>query len=171
MGTAVLLLDFDGVMNAHKPRWDGTIHSCEVTDSRGESWNINYSQELAKKLLEMHDTGRVELRWCTTWCEDADVLEKALGWPRLYRSLYTAGLADMSYSDMTLLKLQAAFEVVEVERRPLIWVDDTAIPTTGSHHVRLCREGPALLLKPETQFGMTRDDILRIMEFTERLTA
>ena len=63
-------------------------------------------------------------------------------------------------------KLAAALHVVEVERRPLIWTDDDAIPVMGPERDRLEQAGvPVLLLAPDPHTGLGPADVERIDAF------
>jgi len=56
--------------------------------------------------------------------------------------------------------------VVEVERRPLIWTDDDAIPVLGAHRRRLEEAGvPVLLLSPDPTRVSARTTFERIDAF------
>jgi hypothetical protein len=64
------------------------------------------------------------------------------------------------------LKVTAALHVVEVERRPLIWTDDDAIPSAGPQRRRLEAAGmPLLFLTPDPLRGLQPGDLTAIDNF------
>jgi hypothetical protein len=74
----ILLLDVDGVLNAARldlPKgWRrGTFNGFMLT------WNPT----VTARLRELHDSGRVEIQWLTTWTTNADqLLAEPMGLPR-----------------------------------------------------------------------------------------
>ena len=74
----ILLLDVDGVLNA--ARWElregwerGTFHG----------FVLSWDPTITARLRELHESGRVEIQWLTTWTTDADrLLAEPMGLPR-----------------------------------------------------------------------------------------
>jgi hypothetical protein len=74
----ILLLDVDGVLNA--PRVDlpggwrrGTFNG----------FVLSWDPTLTARLRELHESGRVEIQWLTTWTMNADrLLAEPMGLPR-----------------------------------------------------------------------------------------
>lgn len=64
----VWLLDVDGVINASRPGWGAAPHHGTAT-AAGMSFRIRWAPALAKRIRALHESGRVEIRWCSTWCD------------------------------------------------------------------------------------------------------
>jgi hypothetical protein len=111
------------------------------------------------RIRALHDTGTVEIRWCTTWVGDTGQLSAMFGLPT-FPDAYTDDVA----AEHRWNKLNAALEVVE-SGRPLIWVDDFAIPAAddfdAGHRVTMEAAG-AMLVEPDHRHGITPDDMNRI---------
>lgn len=89
-GTArpLVLLDVDGVLNAlpqegHLPdAWEEWQIGDATADAR--SWPITFAPAAIKRIVSLHTTNAVELRWLTTWGEEANGgLRRLLGLPKL----------------------------------------------------------------------------------------
>ena len=165
MTAPVLLLDVDGVLNAVRPAWPAPPrHATAVTN--GQTYRLCWAPELLDRLRGWHLDGRVELRWATTWCRDADQLELLWGLPVLARSLGDDDLR--SFGRIFLGKLNAALAVVEEERRALVWVDDDAIPAFGLYRERLDNApSGALLVTPRPTRGITSEEADLIEAFLD----
>jgi hypothetical protein len=102
----------------------------------------------------------VEIRWCSTWCSDADQVEGLLGLPRLERCWRD----PMSPMTAAIAKLDAARQIVREGRR-LIWTDDDAIPPEGPVRDELTASGRALLIAPVPSRGLQSEDLDAIDAF------
>jgi hypothetical protein len=156
MGRAVWLLDVDGVINVGwgaAPR-AGTVHV------GGLPCNLQWAPGLIARILAIQATGSVDIRWCTTWCDDADQLELLFGLPRLDRTWSHA--IDGSYAGIA--KLAAARAVIDTGDR-LIWTDDGAVPTSGPVHDELVSTGRALLIAPVPDRGLEPEHLDAIEAF------
>jgi hypothetical protein len=159
----VWLLDVDGVLNATRPAGDGPPRWQEVwSESDQIAYPLRWSPTLIDRIRDLHLDGKVELRWCTTWCPDADELEHLWRLPRLERSL-TADPMPRG-PDCWPLKLAAAHEVLADDRR-LIWTDDEALPRSGPARDELVAGGLALLIAPNPAHGLRPEDLDRIEAF------
>lgn len=161
------LLDVDGVLNVRRPAWGPDLHR-GTAHSQGVDWPIRWAPGLIDAILRLHYARLVEVRWCTTWCPDADVLERLFALPELGRALSTADLATVHDADP--LKLAAARRV-RAEGRRLVWTDDTAVPASGPLHDELTADGHGLLIRPQPKRGLRPRDLTRIETFarTRRL--
>src|ERR671921_2514244 len=78
----ILLLDVDGVLNAPRRKlpegWrQGTFNG----------FRLSWDPTVTARLREMHESGRVEIQWLTTWAENADkLLAEPMGLPRGLRT-------------------------------------------------------------------------------------
>ena len=165
MTAPVLLLDVDGVVNAVRPRWSALPRQATAS-TNGQTYRLCWAPDLLDRLRSWHLDGRVELRWATTWCPDADQLERLWNLPSLPRALSDD---DVGSPDRIFLgKLNAALAVVEEERRALVWVDDDAIPAFGPYRDRLDNApSGALLVTPRPFRGITSEEADLIETFLD----
>jgi hypothetical protein len=165
MTVPVLLLDVDGVLNAVQPGWSAPPRRATAS-TNGLTYRLTWAPEMLDRLRSWHLDGRVELRWATTWCPDADQLERLWNLPPLPRALGDDDLG--SFARILAGKLNAALAVVEEERRALVWVDDDAIPAFGPYRDRLANApSGALLVTPRPTRGITREEADLIESFLD----
>ena len=161
----VWLLDVDGVINVRRPMWGPQL--CRgVARSDGVDWPIRWAPALIARIRRLSDAGVVEVRWCTTWCPDADVLERLFGLPAYGRALTAAELDTAEETDP--LKLAAARRVL-AERRRLVWTDDTAVPAPGPLVAELTAARRGLLIRPHPRRGLRPRDLARIEAFARHV--
>jgi hypothetical protein len=108
----------------------------------------------------LHHGGSVEIRWCSTWCSDAEQVERLFTLPRLERA-WTSRLTSTAAA---MAKLAAAREVL-ARGRTLIWTEDAEVPTTGPVHEELTATGRALLIAPSPTRGLQPDHMEAIKAF------
>jgi HAD domain in Swiss Army Knife RNA repair proteins len=161
MTTPVWLLDVDGVINVTRPGW-GAPPRKGYALSMGVSWPVRWAPRLIDRIRALHAAGRVEIRWCSTWCPDADQLERLFGLPALGRT-FTGVVPTGAEGDAA--KLAAAQDVVREEGRSLVWTDDTAVPAAGPLHDELVSGGKVLLLAPPPRRGLQPADLDAIEGF------
>src|ERR1700712_4655390 len=91
----VLLLDVDGVLNAVRvdlpEGWlRGTFNG----------YVLSWDPTVVARLGELHESGRVELQWLTTWTELADqLLAEPMGLPRGLRTYSRDGVVPTGYGE------------------------------------------------------------------------
>src|SRR3954462_7884189 len=74
----ILLLDVDGVLNAAK--WE-LAEGWQRGNFRG--FQLSWDPTVTARLRELHQSGRVEIQWLTTWTTNADrLLAEPMGLPR-----------------------------------------------------------------------------------------
>lgn len=156
----VWLLDVDGVLNARRPGWGGPPRR-GYASSEGVSWPIRWAPALIARIHALHRLGSVDIRWCSTWCADADELERLFGLPRLERA-FTEPVRPGEEADA--VKLAAAYAVLD-SGVPLVWTDDVAIPASGPAYDRLVAEGRTLLIAPDPGRGLQPGHLDAIEEF------
>lgn len=145
----VWLLDVDGVINASKAGWSAPPYSGWAY-ANSDSWRMRWSPQLIERIRKVHNTGRVEILWATTWVGYTAQLERLFKLP----ALLSAGAMSMSVED----KQTAALEVLDSGRR-LIWTDDEAIPYSWfSDHDRL-------LIRPRSNRGLRPEHLDLIDNF------
>lgn len=129
-------------------------------DSAGQFWPIRWEPALIERIKTIHSEGLAEVVWCTTWCPDADRLERLWGLPEFRRS-WTTHLRGYYANEA---KRQAARDVLAQGRR-LVWADDTAFPRRGPLVDELTADGRALLVKPDARRGLRPEDLDKIEAF------
>lgn len=149
----VWLLDVDGVVNARRPAWDQPFAQGHAFVD-GVTYRLQWAPALTRYIKAVHKRGAAEVRWATTWVDHVHQVERLLRLPAFHTAF--RGLGNSPAVGAPERKLAAALYVVEVERRPLIWTDDDAIPVGGEDRRRLEEAGvPVLLLAPDPFEGLT----------------
>lgn len=176
----VWLLDVDGVINAwgpyaasfkknarwFNPYWGGEkMHKGEAM-CQGKEWTVRWSPSLIRRINEAHDTGQVEIRWCSTWNSDTADLARMLGLPPdLPIAFNTRG---MHWREIANLKRRNALAIL-ADGRPLIWTDDNEVPFTWElSHATMTAGGNALLIRPKEALGLLPGDMDEIDLFIQR---
>lgn len=129
----VWLLDIDGVINAIAKKGDPSVwdewRSAIILNDLGK-WPVLWAPAVVRFIREVHESGRAEIRWHTTWQRDAWKLEEILCLPR-FEVAEAPEFADRTFTARAIRerrppwwKLPAAERVVLEERRHLIWTDD-----------------------------------------------
>ncbi len=147
----VWLLDVDGVVNADRPGWHMAPFTRTVYADR--PFKLRWGPPLIPRLRRLHQDGAVELRWCTTWCPWAHLLEQTWGLPELVRTLTDEACGDWSPGRVDAAKTNVARAVLAAGDR-LIWTDDTAVPSSGPVRDELERGGRSLLIRPAARRGL-----------------
>lgn len=146
----VWLLDVDGVINANRPGWGAPPRRESVwSPTDRQSYLLRWAPALIDRIRDLHARGAVEVRWCTTWCHEASILENLWRLPVLARAITVSPMPRGS--DCWPHKIAAAQAVLDAGRR-LIWTDDEAIPA-GFHDPR---SGDRPALQPRSPAGRHR---------------
>lgn len=162
----VWLLDVDGVVNASRPGWGGAPRKVHVWSPSDSSENtVSWAPPLVDRIRVLHNTGRVEVRWCSSWCADADVLERLWRLPALERAF----TEPFGLEAAARVKIASARQVINDGRR-LIWTDDTAVPISGELFDELTKGGRALLIRPNGRRGLQPGDLDAIETFAKANT-
>lgn len=170
----VWLLDIDGVVNACTPKPDPSIWPRNTwREAKILGFPCKAAQPVLDFILEVHESGRAEIRWHTTWQEDAQKFADEFGMPTLpiqdapefNRRLYDNA---MQGRDTTWWKRPAAWRVLTQEQRPLIWTDDDITYSLGRRGQDEMRAlGPALLIGPNERTGLTPKHLRHIGDFLD----
>jgi hypothetical protein len=160
----VWLLDVDGVINVDKPgkAWsEAPFHATVFADV---DFKLRWSPSLVRWISHLHSSGRVEVRWCTTWCPWTERLELALN---TLRGLVKALSDEACFSSSRRVDEAKADVALAVWRsgRRLIWTDDTAITAAPGLQAQLTDGNRGLLISPNPQIGLTPDDVHKIDKF------
>lgn len=113
------LMDVDGVLN----HWD--IHKYPEptfkTFAASNGFTITYDHTVISRIVDLHESGAVEIRWLTTWQSQANVeLREIFGFKE--NLVVEGGDCDMPYLE-GWWKLPIAQKAVETYDR-VIWIDD-----------------------------------------------
>lgn len=160
MTRPIWFLDIDGVVNAAGDNLRPHLVRTEATTA-GTTWPIHYSPEVVKFINMVHRAGLVEIRWLTTWGEDA-------------RTSFApaVGLDDFPAYDMYDSGGWWKAEIVEAsildESRPFVWTDDDIAEEQIARFAGSVDE-PTLLVSPSTEVGLTSADLRRVLEFVSAI--
>jgi hypothetical protein len=161
--TPVWLLDVDGVLNVARPGWGRPPRQGRAV-ALGVSYQLRWAPGLVDRIVRLHKSGTVEVRWATTWVDHIGEIERLLRLPA-FPPAFT-GLGAAPFATAPDAKLAVALGVVEFEQRPLIWTDDDSIPTSGPILERLAVSGlPVLLVAPDPLHGLQPEHLRAIEEF------
>ncbi|MCM0677649.1 hypothetical protein NCC78_23600 [Micromonospora phytophila] len=163
----VWLLDVDGVINANRPGWGGPPRKSQVwSDTDRVPYVVRWAPALIDRIRLLHESGMVDVRWCTTWCPDAHRLEYLWRLPPLARAIS----ADPMPRGPACWPLKlAAARAALAEGRRLVWTDDDALPAPGRLRDELTASGQALLIAPKSNRGLQPEDLDRIESFIGEL--
>ncbi|MGY1662280.1 HAD domain-containing protein [Geodermatophilus sp. SYSU D00705] len=153
----ILLLDVDGVLNA----------ACRDLP---EGWRrgtfngfvLSWDPTVTARLRELHESGRVEIQWLTTWAGDADrLLAEPMGLPRGLRVHAREGAAPTGFrgplgTATDWWKLACARAVAEAEPgRRIVWIDDDLAEQAADTGEWLAAHPHVLVVAPTLGVGLT----------------
>ena len=157
----VLLLDVDGVLNAVQ---------VELPDGwRRGTYNgfvLSWDPTVTARLRDLHEAGRVELQWLTTWTENADkLLAEPMGLPRGLRThsrddVLPTGFEGLFRGLSGWWKLAAARAVAEAEPgRRIVWIDDDLAEQAAETGDWLAANPHVLVIAPDLFTGLTHEQL------------
>jgi hypothetical protein len=158
----VWLLDIDGVINAYAYEY----RSRAVWDKVAKKELFPYSLWVADGLVEfinkMHSSNTVEMRWCTTWGNNANEhFAPLFGLPEFVvcdmPEMHPQRTPDQSWK-------QVRAREILTEGRRLIWTEDTAIPVGFAEEIDHM-DKDKLLVVPNPSIGLTPQDCVAIESF------
>jgi hypothetical protein len=178
----VWLLDVDGVLNATRRGRDESVWPTWRTGrarASGISWSITWAPPVVQAIRRIHAAGRTDIRWLTTWLEEAnDSLGRLLGLPVLPvldepdgagAPRGPHGFLGVRGEPTGWWKLEAARRLLDPQPdRPLVWTDDDLAREDGARAWAERRSGPTLLIAPDTDTGLAPDHVAAIEEFCAR---
>jgi hypothetical protein len=160
----VVLLDVDGVLNAVQPR-------------RPEGWRrgtfsgfvLTWDPTVTARLRGLHESGRVELQWLTTWTDRADeLLAEPMGLPRGLRIHGREGVLSTGFRGQLRglhgwWKLAAARAVAKAEPgRRIVWIDDDLAVPAADTSEWLATNAQVLVVAPDLVAGLTHGELDRV---------
>ena len=160
----ILLLDVDGVLNAvcmDLPEgWERGIYN---------GYMLSWDPTVTARLRELHEAGRVELQWLTTWSENADkLLAEPMGLPRGLKTharddVLPTGFEGRFRGSSGWWKLAAARAVAEAEPgRRIVWIDDDLVDPADDATEWLAANGHVLVVAPNLFTGLTHGELDRV---------
>ena len=168
----VLLLDVDGVLNAVQPDlpagWRRGTYNGFV---------LSWDPTVTARLRKLHESGRVELQWLTTWTENADrLLAEPMGLPRGLRThsrddVLPTGFVGELRGIPGWWKLAAARAVADAEPgRRIVWIDDDLAEQAADTSEWLAANGQVLVVAPDLVTGLTHAELDRVETWLEETT-
>lgn len=160
MSIPIWFLDVDGVVNAAGKDVPAHLASTEAT-TEGIDWPIRYSPEVVDLINRVHRSRLAEVRWLTTWSQDARTsLAPAVGLDEFFSY-------DM-YGGEDWWKAEVVARSIAEEGRPVAWTDDdleaARIDDLNKAAV------PALAIAPITELGLETKDLRRISDFLSEIS-
>lgn len=165
MTIPVWLLDIDGVLNAV----DYPTSTLRFKTWPQDAWlnaritKFPFSVAAAVRdfICKAHESGLVEIRWHTTWQEDA---QKVASWLEL-PTFPVHHAPEAQGWDNAWWKLPSALRVLYLEKRPLLWTDDDINYELTVRQKKKFQEDGALLICPKTEVGLAPAELRRINKF------
>jgi hypothetical protein len=135
----------EGIFNGSQLSWDPTITA---------------------RLRTLHESGRLEIHWLTTWATDADrLLAEPMGLPRgltthAPRDAAPTGFLGPLGGRENWWKLTAAREVAEAEPdRRIVWIDDDLRQQAADTGKWLAAHPHVLVVAPDLFVGLTHEQL------------
>jgi hypothetical protein len=157
----ILLLDVDGVLNAarvYAPEgWrQGTFNG----------FLLSWDPTITARLRELHESGRVEIHWLTTWTTNADrLLAEPMGLPRGLRTHAPDDAAPTGFlgplggrSGWWKLAAARAVAAAEPDRR-IVWIDDDLAQQAADTGEWLAAHPHVLVIAPDLFAGLTHEQL------------
>jgi hypothetical protein len=157
----ILLLDVDGVLNAAR---------VDLPDGwrRGmfNGFVLSWDPSVTARLRELHESGRVEIRWLTTWAGNADrLLAEPMRLPRGLKTYAEEGAAPTGFGGALgglsgWWKLALAQQVAEAEPdRRIVWIDDDLADQAADTGEWLAARPHVLVVAPDLFAGLTHEQL------------
>jgi hypothetical protein len=157
----ILLLDVDGVLNATRvdlpEGWRRGIFNGFV---------LSWDPTITARLRDLHESGRVEIQWLTTWAGNADrLLAEPMGLPRGLKTHAEEGAAPTGFVGVLRgqsgwWKLALAREAAEAEPdRRIVWIDDDLAEQAAETGEWLAANPHVLVVAPDLFAGLTHEQL------------
>ena len=163
----IWLLDVDGVLNA--VRGSNSLRDKNLPEDSWVDWQyevvIGYPILIATGLIEfvnsVHRNGLAEVRWLTTWKEQAQTeLAPAFG----FDHFEVQPTEPQKFSDTSSWWKVTGAELALSEGRKVVWTDDDMWEL---RYTNLNDDPDLFTIMPDTDSGLTPDDCFAIMTFLE----
>lgn len=164
--------DFDGVYNVSpsKSTVTATIQP-ENSEFLARKSKITWEPEIVELLQDLLATDLYDFIWHTTWNHAGNIKNAAnimgLEGVETY-SPVSLNRGARSRKEWTSWKAKSIVEDQTANPRPFIWIDDSA-PIYWGDHVQGHVKSPSLVIIPNSKQGLTKDEILKVVEWTEKI--
>lgn len=158
----VWLLDVDGVLNASRSGWSAPPRTVTAY-ADGRAFRLRFETKLLMRIKAVHDSGRAEVRWATTWCDHAAELHRVLPFGP-FEVAFGKRPISKTYDEQ---KIDAALGVLDAGDR-LIWTDDSVVPIARRAYPQFDRaemREQALLIAPHSSRGLRPEHMDEIEAF------
>jgi len=162
--------DFDGVYNISQS--DDTVTATIQTENSeflARKSKITWNPEIVELLKDLLKTDIYDFVWHTTWNHAGNIRTAAnimgLEGVETYSPISLNGGAK-SRKEWTSWKAKSIVEDQAANPRPFIWIDDSA-PIYWGDHVQGHSKAPSLVLIPNSKKGLCKEEILKIVDWTE----
>lgn len=165
----LIILDFDGVINASKYAyavgthkfWDGVFHT-ETLHMDDKPFKVYYSPELVNIVNSWGRRDDTDIIWVTTWATHTDQFKK-LGFDK-FEEATPEHDEDILYGGIWKPRVGASL-IEKGDYEKYVWVDDDGtINGPYKKDPSLVRD-KFLRINPMSDFGMTRDDTGLVEEY------
>lgn len=171
MSKPVWLLDLDGVVNAC-PRLPDPPPACwpadqwiqaEVKNGHSDvAWPILAARPVLHFIAAVHAVGQAEVRWHSTWQEEANLVSDALGLPH-FEAEPAPEYERWNKSARGWWKVPAVQRASARTGGNLIWTDDEAAYPKLERKDRLAlRNAGVLIVAPSASMGLTQGNLDKI---------
>jgi hypothetical protein len=130
---------------------------------------LTWDPTVTARLRGLHESGRVELQWLTTWTERADeLLAEPMGLPRGLRTHARADVLPTGFEGLFRgfsgwWKLAAARAVADAEPgRRIVWIDDDLAEQAEDTSEWLAANAQVLVVAPDLVVGLTHAELDRV---------
>lgn len=165
------LLDLDGVVNAC-PRHPDPPPSCwpadqwrraEVSNSHSDvAWPILAARPVLHFIATVHALGQVDIRWHSTWQEEANKVSDALGLPH-FEVEPAPEYEGWTMGARAWWKVPAVKRAATRTKGALIWTDDEAAYPRLEKKDRLeLRNSGVLIIAPSASLGLVQANLDKI---------
>lgn len=160
----IWLLDIDGVINPWPedppyfvwPTWT----QVKVT-SGPHDYPIKVAHGVRDFIIRVHEEGLAEIRWHTTWQQEANVLGRDVGLPE-FPVQEAPEIGQWRYRNRLDWKVPAVFRVLGQEERPVLWTDDDHKRMLTQSQVRSLMELDCMMVTPDPDLGLTPRELEHI---------
>lgn len=180
MSKPVLLLDIDGVLNACSkslpthawPKGDWGVGGLY-------GFHLKWAKPVISWIKKIHTEDRAEIRWHTTWQENAHTFACLVGlpafkvqpcpeWPKFQDNGAMLAAELIMAGQIPWWKYPAAERIILEDKRPVVWIDDdivSEVPRRARSALR--KAGPVLFVNPSTQTGVCPNHMRQVDTFLD----
>lgn len=177
MTKAIWLLDLDGVVNAVPARISDPPPTCwpedqwiraEVKNSHSDTaWPILAATPVLDFITNIHTLGLAEIRWHTTWQEEANLVSDAVGLPH-FEVEHAPEYQGWTRGGARWWKVPAVKRVSLRNRGFVVWTDDdAAFPTLQKQDRLSLRNEGVLIVAPSGAKGLTQSNLDKIQYYLQ----